>query len=400
MKLSSRERMLAALACQPVDYPPCCFMQFTALENRCRDQFEMIDRLLAWGVDATVQVPPWLLTVPGDTRDLRGLPVRFHPEVQVREWRERQPGERYATLVKEYITPAGTLSVRVSQTEDWPYGDHVPFLDDFIIPRLQKPLLTEAADLDALRYLLTSPDMETVEQFWAETRRAKAFALERGLLVSGGTGAGADLAAWLCGLQELVYLAHDAPVFVEELMALLSSWIQERMEVVLDVGIDLWVRRAWYESSNFWSPRLYRRFILPHLKQEVDLAHRRGARFGYIMTSGAMPLLDLILEAGVDVLIGVDPVQGGMDLTALRAKTAGRLCLWGGVNGPLTIERGTPAEVRAAVQEALDTLAAGHGFILSPVDEVDDPSDHTWRNVEVLIEAWRSWVRDHTPFRP
>lgn len=396
MDLSSRDRMLAALACQPVDHPPCCFMQFSALESRCRDQFEMVDRLLAWGLDATVQVPPWLLTMPGDTADLRGLPVRFHPAVQVHERRELEPGERYPTLVKEYATPAGTLSVRVSQTEDWPYGAHVPFLDDFIIPRARKPLITSAAELDALRYLLVPPGVDEIEQFRDEARRAKEFARERGVLVSGGTGAGADLAGWLCGLQELIYLAVDAPSFVEVLMAFLSAWVQARMEVVLDVGIDLWVRRAWYESSDFWSPRLYRRFILPYLKQEVALAHRRGARFGYIMTSGVMPLMDMILEAGVDVLIGVDPVQGSVDLATLRDKAAGRLCLWGGVNGPLTIERGTPAEVRIAVQEALNTLAPGNGFILSPVDEVDDPSDHTWHNVEVFIEAWRTWVEEHT----
>ena len=56
--------MLAALNCQPVDYPPCCFMQFTTLWARCKDQFEMIAKQLGWGLDATIQIPPWLLPVP------------------------------------------------------------------------------------------------------------------------------------------------------------------------------------------------------------------------------------------------------------------------------------------------------------------------------------------------
>jgi hypothetical protein len=117
---------------------------------------------------------------------------------------------------------------------------------------------------------------------------ARQFARDRGVLISGGTGAGADLAAWLCGLQELIYLTADDPAFVEALMAQLSAWIQSRMQPVLETGIDLWVRRAWYEGTDFWSPRLYRRFILPYLKQEVALAHGYGAKFGYLMT-GAMP---------------------------------------------------------------------------------------------------------------
>jgi uroporphyrinogen decarboxylase len=154
-------------------------------------------------------------------------------------------------------------------------------------------------------------------------------------------------------------------------------------------GVDLWVRRAWYEGSDFWSPRLYRRFILPHLREEVALAHAHGAKYGYILTSGIMPLLDLIISAGVDVLIGIDPVKGGADLPALKAKAMGRLCLWGGVNAALTVERGAPDQVRQAVLEACDALAPGGGFILSPVDEIDDPSEQTWANVEALVGAWR-----------
>lgn len=383
--------MLMALNCQPVDYPPCCFMQFTALEDRCQDQFEMVDRQLAWGLDATVQVPPWLLTVPGDYADLRGLPMCFHPEVQVREWITQEEGERHPTLGKEYITPAGSLSVRVSKTDDWPYGNHIPFLDDFIIPRARKPLITSSFDLERLRYLLMLPTEDVIQEFQEAARRAKAFARERDLLVSGGMGVGADMAGWLCGLQNLIYLTVDDPAFVEELMQLIAAWNLQRMGIVLDTGIDMWVRRGWYESCDFWSPRLYRRFILPHLKQEVELAHSHGVKFGYILTRGAMPLLDMILEAKVDVLIGVDPVMGGVDLRVMKEKAGSRMCLWGGVNGPITVEKDNPEEVRKAVKKALDILAPENGFILSPVDDIDGPSEHAWNNVQVLIEVWKEW---------
>jgi uroporphyrinogen-III decarboxylase len=391
MSMTSRERMLAALDCREPDHPPCCFMQFTRLESQCRDPFEMVDRLLAWGLDATVQAPPWLLTIPGDTRDLRGLPVQFHPDVQVREWVERKPGAQVPILWKEYQTPAGALKTRITQTEDWPYGDHVPFLDDFIIPRARKPLITQADDLPGLRYLLRPPSAQVIAEYCQQARAAKAFAAERGLLVSGGASAGADMAAWLCGLQEMISRVVDDPGLVEEIMTLLAAWSMERMQVVLDEGVDLWVRRGWYEGSHFWSPRQYWRFILPHLREEVALAHAHGAKYGYIMTSGAMPLLDMILAAGVDVLIGVDPLQGGADLTVMKEKAQGRMCLWGGVNAALTVERGTPEQVRAAVQEACRALAPGGGLILSPVDDVDDPGEQAWSNVQVFVEAWKEY---------
>jgi hypothetical protein len=374
-------------------------MQFTALEARSRNQLEMVDRLLEWGLDATVQVPPWLLTVPGDSADLRGLEVCFHPDVEIRESLERVQGERYPVLNKEYDTPVGTLRIRVSKTDDWPYGDHIPFLDDFIVPRARKPLLTSPDDLGALRYLLMPPAEDTIQAFQEEAGRAKAFAAERELLVSGGLGVGADMAGWLCGLQELIFLSVDEPLFVEELMQLIAAWNLERMEIVLAAGVDLWVRRGWYEGCDFWSPRLYSKFILPHIKAEAELAHSRGAKFGYILTRGVMPLLDMLPGAGVDVLIGVDPLQGGLDLADVKGRTAGRICLWGGVNGPITVEQGAASEVRSAVRQALDTLAPGGGLILSPVDDVKDLSARALRNAQTFAEAWKEWVPSR-PIRP
>ncbi len=163
------------------------------------------------------------------------------------------------------------------------------------------------------------------------------------------------------------------------------------MEVVLKEGLDLWVRRGWYENCDFWSPTTYRQFIFPHLKEEAALAHSYGAKLGYIITSHYLPLIDMILEAGVDVLIGLDPVMGGVDTKELLSKIRGKICLWGGVNSPLVVEDGTPDGVRQAVSEALDTLAPSHGFILSPVDDVEYLTDNTWANVAAFVETWKEW---------
>ncbi|MEW5961156.1 MAG: uroporphyrinogen decarboxylase family protein, partial [Chloroflexota bacterium] len=299
--------------------------------------------------------------------------------------------ERYPILHKEYITPDGTLKVEVNKTDDWPYGDHVPFLDDYIAPRARKQLITGPADLPGLRYLLTPPSREIIADFHEMARSWQQFAQEHQLLTSGGAGVGGDMAGWLCGLQELIFLGMDAPDFVAELLQTIARWNLQRMEIVLDAGIELWVRRGWYESCDFWSPRSYRQFILPHLKQEVELAHSREVKFGYIMTSSMMPLLDMILEAGVDVLIGIDPLMGNTDIRAVKAKTNGQMCLWGGVNAPLTVEQGQPDEVRQAVWEALETLSPGGGFILAPVDDVEDPSPRAWNNAHHFIKAWQEW---------
>ena len=183
--LSSRERLLRALSCQPVDYPPCCCMLLHALDAWYPGEPALIAAQADWGLDPLVVLPSWAPTRPGDPRDLRGyqfdypgkvnvtlrgLPVHCHPDVRLREWREVLPGDRYPVLHREYPTPAGPLSVSAHQTEDWPYGDRLLFVDDFIIGRARKNLVTTAADLPALAYLLQPPDAETVAQYRAAAR--------------------------------------------------------------------------------------------------------------------------------------------------------------------------------------------------------------------------------------
>ena len=387
--MSSRERMLCAIEGGTPDYVPLAFMIFSALRSRCASPFEFFERQVELGLDTAVELFRLNADEMTDCGDAYGPPVRFGSDVTVKEWREEVTGGRYPLLHKEYVTPAGALACVVQQTDDWPYGHHVPFLDDYIEARATEPLVTRFDDLPALRHLLAPPRRQDVERCRQLCAEGKRFAERHDLLTAGGWGVGADALAWLCGLQNSVMMAMDQPDLLDAILDVVGEWNRWRMGLMLDASVDVFVRRAWYEGTDFWSPALYRRFFLPRLAEEVRLAHEAGAKFAYILTSGAMPVLDMVIEAGVDVLVGVDPIQGkGTEMREMKRAAKGKLCLWGGVNGFLTVERGTPGTIRDAVRGALNTLGPD-GFILSPVDNVRDASDDVQRNVEALIAAWR-----------
>ncbi len=404
--MNSRDRMLTAMRGGRPDYVPLSFMIFQALRAKCDDWFGRIEAQIELGLDAVADMT-WLVR-PGGTphTDAPGVPLRSPADVTVRQWKDEpetrglsplppalggpSPAtQRYPVLHKEYETPHGTLSVAVNQTEDWKHGDEVPLLDDYLVPRCTKYLVTGEQDLPALRHLLADPhpdDVRLCRQLWKD---GKAFAETKGLLLAGGWGVGADALAWLCGLENAVLFAADAPDFLDALLDLIYDWNRKRMELMLEPGLDLFVRRAWYEGTACWSPALFRRFMLPRIEKEVKLAHEAGAAYGYVMTVGGLQLAELLLEGGIDVLIGVDPVQDrGMDMAALRSAVGEEMCLWGGMNAFVTVERGTPEEVRQAARTALDTLGPA-GLILSPVDNVRDTSERVWDNMLALIEAWK-----------
>lgn len=403
-EMSSRQRMLAALNCQKPDHVPMAFMLFSALNRRLNkprrggDPTAGIEAQIELGLDTVVDLTFFAPHVDQvGHADAPGFPVRLGEGVEMRQWAQAPEGRQYPSLHKQYVTPSGTLSIVVDQTEDWPYGDaargdfHVPLMDDYVAPRCLKYLVETREDLICLRHLLAPPtrdDLHACRKAWA---KGGDLAKKHDLLLAGGWGVGGDALAWFCGLQNALIVAIDDPAFLEELLSIIDAWNRPRMEAFLDYGVDLFIRRAWYEGTDFWSPRLYRQFFFPVIREEVRMAHEAGVKYGYILTSGSMPLHEMLIELQVDVLIGPDPVQGkGTDLKRMGEQLRGKMCTWGGVNAFVTVEAGTKAEIDAAVRDAIAALGPD-GFILSPVDNVRDPSDETWEKVLALIESWKKY---------
>jgi hypothetical protein len=199
-----------------------------------------------------------------------------------------------------------------------------------------------------------------------------------------------DMANWLCGMENLMVLSVEQPDFVADLFEMIHQWNLKRMEVVLSAPVDLYFRRAWYEGCDFVLPKFYKQVILPRLAAEVNLAHEHGVKFGYICTSGTKPMLDYFLQAKIDVLVGVDPVQDPhANLPNLRSRLGAKVSLWGGVSAAVTVEMGSETDVRQAVRQAIHELGPD-GFNLSPVDNITVDEPRSWQNINYLIDEWQS----------
>jgi uroporphyrinogen-III decarboxylase len=383
----SKERMLNAIECKEVDYIPCSFMIFFNLMEQCKTQKEFIAKELKMGLDAAVNVGM--------------LEPSFHHDTLYREWVEEKNGNKY--FMRRLDTPKGPLTQSVIQSYGWPSEGNFPICDDYIIPRSKEILVKPEEDLEKLKYLLGPFSRENIVKFKQEAQAAKELAEKYGLLQTGHYigyarnwykgPVGADLMSWLSGFQEIIELSLLNPDLIKEYINIIHEWNIKQLEIYLDISdVDLIVRRAWYETTEFWTPASYREIIAPTLKKEADLIHQAGKKFGYIITSAFWPLIDDILDSGIDVLIGLDPEEGkGSDIIKVKEKFAAkRKALWGGVSGAMTIEQGTERETEAAVVKAIETLGKGSGFILSPVDNVRENTENAWNNTQVFIDTWKT----------
>jgi len=389
--MTSKERMLGTLEYRKVDYIPCSFMMFFNLTNKYKKQKESTEEELRMGMDAVVNVGT--------------LEHSFHPDTKYKEWVGKKDGNKY--FYRKLETPAGPLTQRVIQRNNWPTEDFFPIFDDYIIPRAEEVFLKPEKDLEKLKYLLGPFSKESIDKLKSQAKEAKKIADKHGLLQIAGEMcrnlfnegkysliAGADVMSWLSGFEDIMTLSLTKPEIIKEYVNIINEWNMHQIEIYLDItDVDLIVRRAWYETTEFWTPEAYKNIIALTIKREADLVHQAGKKFGYIMTSAFLPIIDDILDTGIDVLIGIDPEEGkGTTMDIVKKKFLGRKkALWGGVSGPITVEDGTEKKTEEAVIEAIKTLGRGGGFILSPVDNVREETENVWPNTHKFIDTWKKY---------
>lgn len=387
--LTSRERLRRAFRHQPVDHIP-LLLRFWSLGGESdnipfnwREEISRVRATTALGLDDTLLLEPPLGYVENYHAEL------LHLVTSETEILPPQVEGEAARLRKTYHTPAGDLQTCVRLSDDWPRGQDIHLFDDYNLSRLCEPLIKSTADLEPLKFLLGDPTPAQVLAFQERAAILRKAQAELGVILDGGWVALGDALMWLVGMERVLYGQSDEPDFLDAVLEVIFEWEMKRIELLLQEGIDVLVHMAWYESTDFWTPKMYRRLIKPRLRQEIARAHTHGAAFRYIITRSWQPYRTDFVELGIDCLTGVDPVQDRLDLKAVKQELGKHLCLMGGVNSAVMLSQWEPEQIQEAVFQALETMAAGSGFILYPVDAIFNVQP--WEKVEHLIQAWKTW---------
>ncbi len=407
--MTSRERILKTIAGESVGHTPLmawCFGFAPAptlrWEKAGREvthwyslRLEHIHTLpAAWDLeDEFRRVLAWQSLGADDLLEV-SVPWSTSPEVT---WTDSQipagTGERGPVLVREYRTPAGLLrhAVRRTQEETGPgwvvQPDHVPLFEDLNLPRAVEHAVSSLADIPAVPYLYAPPDVAARERFAARVSALRPFAERHGVAVQAWSAFGMDAVVWLAGPERAVLMAMEQPQAFGALVDSVAATDFARTELALaEPGVDIVVERGWYSSTDFWSPRLFDRYVLPQVRELTTLTHRRGVRFADVMTTGVELLGPRLAEAGVDLLYFVGPVQDGLPPERARQLFGDCMAVAGGCSA-ITLTSRDRRAIRQEVEHALAAFAGAGGFILQPVDALFP--DTPWAAVEALIEAWR-----------
>jgi uroporphyrinogen decarboxylase len=209
--------------------------------------------------------------------------------------------------------------------------------------------------------------VEEARRLRATTDKALVLNLEVGFLHQTQFVRGFD-----CWLMDL---AAD-PALAEALMdAILDIWLAEAEATIRAVGdcadVVFYADDIAFQDRPMFSTAMYRRLIRPRQRRVFDLLRSSGMKVFYHSCGNVRPLIGDLVEMGMDILNPVQVSAEGMgDTAALKAEWGDALTFWGGIDTQAVLPWGSTGEVRQEVMRRLDDLAAGGGYVLAPVHDV------------------------------
>lgn len=196
---------------------------------------------------------------------------------------------------------------------------------------------------------------------------------------------------FLRGFSEwLVDLALN-PEFAKHLMdKICDIWIRIAENALDAVGpnVDIveWGDDVAIQDSLLFSPAMYRKQIKPYHDRMVRaIKSRTDAKVLYHSCGAVFPLIDDFIDIGVDALNPVQVSARGMDPQILKEKFGDRITFWGGIDTHHILPHGSPQMVREEVQRIIRIFGKGGGYVLASVHNLQD--DVPSENVVEMLQA-------------
>jgi uroporphyrinogen decarboxylase len=197
---------------------------------------------------------------------------------------------------------------------------------------------------------------------------------------------------FLHGFENLLMDFLVEPEFAHRLMDTVLDVTLRIARNAIRAGADAIVIADDYagNDSPFFSLAVFKEFVLPRLKRMVEVIHEEGGMAVKHSDGNLWPILDMIVDTGIDALNPMEPIAG-MDIGRVKQKYGKRLCLIGNIDCAYILSEAPTEEVVAAVKECIRKASPGGGHIISSSNAIH--SSVKPQNYRAMIEATKDCGR-------
>jgi len=147
------------------------------------------------------------------------------------------------------------------------------------------------------------------------------------------------------------------------------------------------------QTGLMTSPRVYIDFYKDHMKRGIELAKSFDIKIFHHDDGDMRQLLPQLNDLGIDILNPIQWKCGDWDLKKLKQNYGEKICFHSAVDNQEVLPRGSVSDIDAQVKMLIETLASdGTGFILGPCHNLQPNT--SVENILALYEAAGKYGRN------
>jgi uroporphyrinogen decarboxylase len=125
------------------------------------------------------------------------------------------------------------------------------------------------------------------------------------------------------------------------------------------------------QTQLMFSPATYRKLIKPRQRTLFEfIKARTEARLLYHSDGSVYPVLNDLIEIGVDILNPIQASAKDMETDRLEKEFGDKICFWGAIDTQEVLPFGTIQQVENEVKKRIADLAPGGGYVLAPAQTI------------------------------
>ena len=202
---------------------------------------------------------------------------------------------------------------------------------------------------------------------------------------------------FLMGMEDAFCAYLEEPEAMAEMLEVVADWkIRYIHEAARQIHPDMiFYQDDWGSKQNlFLPPDTWREIIKPLHTKIVEAAHEEGMLFLHHADCICEPIVEDMVEMGIDVWSDVIPQN---DILAIQEKVAGRMALKGGVDCPaIDSDKVTEQEVIDEIHRVVDTYCPTGRFFPALTNSAlfTSPRNDAIAKAE-LLRYGREWAQKH-----
>lgn len=175
----------------------------------------------------------------------------------------------------------------------------------------------------------------------------------------------------LMGFENLMMAFADEPALVRGLVEMSVDVNVELAREVARLGADFVFTGDDYASRQapFVSPKVFEEMLYPGLERAVRGFHEQGLPVIKHTDGNILPILEMILDAGIDCLDPIDPIAG-LDIGDIKTRYGDRIAIKGNVDCAHTLTFGSVEDVVRETLAVIEKAAPGGGLIVSSSNSI------------------------------